>query len=173
MAEMNIGDVQLVSDGSTLTISRRDLPGLTISLDATGVEELIDFITSHFGTETNQRQTFRIPIHDSSGLSVQIRKDDKQYSVTPTNLSLTGIFIVLRPDDRLNLSQDDDLEVILEFEGETQMLHGIVRSCQDNGYGLLFPESMNSDQMNPSPEISRIVMELQRRWIALQMQSAR
>ena len=173
MAEITIDDVHVISDGNTLTFARLDLPSLTISLDATGVAELIDFITSLAGAEFNRRRTFRIPVHDSSGLSVQIRKDEKQYSVTPTNISLTGISVVLHPNDWLDLSQDDDLEVILEFEGETQTLHGVVRCCKDNGFGLFFPESMNGDQMDPSPEISRLVMELQRRWIALQIQIER
>ena len=42
MAEITIGEVHLISDGNTLTIAHRDQPNLTMSLDATGVEELIE-----------------------------------------------------------------------------------------------------------------------------------
>ena len=166
MAEITIGDVQFISDGKTLTIARRDQPNMTMSLDKAGVEELIDFVTSLAGTEFNRRQTFRVPVWDSSGLSVQIRKDETQLSVRPTNLSLTGIFVELRPDDWLDLAQDDDLEVILDFEGETHSYRGVVRRCETNGYGLFFPESMNAEQIEPPPGITQIVMELQRRWLA-------
>ena len=166
MAKTTIGNVRLISDGKTLTIARRDQPNMAISLDSTEVEELIDFVTSLAATEFNRRDTFRVPLWDSSGLSVQIRKDETQRLVTPTNISLTGIFVELRPDDWLDLAQDDDLEVILEFEGEAQSHHGVVRRCEDNGYGISFRDSMNGEQIDPPPGVTRIVMELQRRWMA-------
>jgi len=97
MVEITIGDVQFISNGKTLTIARRDQPEMAMSLDKKGIEELIDFVTSLAETEFSRRQTFRVPVWDSSGLSVQIRKDDTQLSVRPTNVSLTGIFVELRP----------------------------------------------------------------------------
>ena len=166
MAEITIGEMQLVSDGNTLTIARRDQPDFAVCLDADGFRELLDFVTTIAGTEFNQRQTFRIPLWDSSGLSVQIRTDESQVSVKPTNISLTGIFVEVHPDDWLDLQQDADVEVTLEFEGETQTHHAIVRRREGNGYGLFFPESMKGEEIDPPPGITRIVMELQRRWMA-------
>lgn len=166
MAKITIGVVELILDGETLTITRRDQPNMAISLDETGVRELIEFVTSFTGSKFNQRLTFRVPVGYSSGLAVQIRKNEIQRSVTPTNISLTGIFVELRSDDWLELALDDELEVILDFEGERQSCRGVVRRCADNGYGLFFPESMRGMILDPPPKITQIVMELQRRWIA-------
>ncbi len=164
--EITIGEIHLKSDGSTLTIARLNQPNITLNIDAKGVEELIDFVTSLTETKFNRRRNFRVPLWDSSGLSVQIRKDEKQLSATPKDISVIGIFVELRPDDWLDLKQDDDLEVILEFEGETQTYRAVVRRCEDNGYGLLFPESMKGNQINPPTELKRIVMKLQCHWLA-------
>lgn len=165
MAEITIGDAHLVSDGKTLTISRQGQKGLSLSLDAAGVAELIDFVTSLATTEFNRRQDFRVPLHNSSGLSVQIRKGDRLISVTPTNISVTGIFIELPRDDWIDFEQDDQLDVILEFEGESQSLGGVVRRCTENGYGLFFPKSMKGMELDPPAALTQVVMELQRRWM--------
>ena len=172
MAEITIGDAHLVSDGETLTIGRRGQRDLTLSLDAAGVAELIDFVTSLATTEFNRRQDFRVPIHHSSGLSVQIRKGDRLISVTPTNISITGIFIELPRDDWIDFEQDDQMSVILEFEGEKQDHRGVVRRCADNGYGLFFPKSMKGNELDPPAELSRVVMELQRRWMTRRAKTA-
>jgi hypothetical protein len=166
MAEITIGDVRLVADGNKLTIARRGQRDLTLSLDAEGLEELIDFITSLAGDESNQRQNFRVPVHESSGLSVQIRKDKKLLSVIAKNISVGGVFVELRPDAWIDLAQEDELEVLLEFEGITQSYRGVVKRRADNGYGLLFPDSMKGNEVDPPEELRQMVMELQRRWIA-------
>lgn len=173
MAEITIGDAHLISDGNTLTIGSRGQRNLTLSLDAAGVSELIDFVTSLAKTEFNRRQDFRVPIHDSSGLSAQIRKGQSLVSVMPLNLSVTGIFVELTRDDWIDFSQDDELEVILDFEGESQSHNGVVRRCADNGYGLFFPKSMKGKELAPPAELTRVVMELQRRWMARRAKPAR
>jgi hypothetical protein len=166
MKEINIGGVRLFSDGNTLTITGRIQPDLTVSLDSVEVEMLIHFVLSLAGTGSNRRQSFRVPLHEPSGLSTQIRVNQKQLSVTPTSISVTGIFVELRPEDWLDLAIGDILDVILEFEGEIQTYHGSVRRGEAKGYGLFFTESMNGEEIDPPPELLRLVMELQHRWMA-------
>jgi len=50
--------------------------------------------------------------------------------------------------------------VVLEFADETHTYLGPLRRRAVNGYGLLFTESMNCKQVQPPPDISRILMEL-------------
>ena len=109
MAEITIGDVRLVADGCKLTIARRVQRDLTLSLNTEGFEELIDFITSLAGDKSNKRQNFRVPVHENSGLSAQIRKDKKLVSVIAKNISVGGVFVELRPDAWIDLAQDDEL----------------------------------------------------------------
>ena len=173
MSEIIIGDIQLNCDGNTLTFTCDDEQDMAISLDEAGVRELIGFATSLTGSEFNQRVSFRIPLWNSCGLSVQIRKDKFERLVTPTNISLTGIFVELRSDDWLEMAMDDELEVILDFDGEIQSCRGVVRRCELNGYGVFFPESMKEEQLDPPQKITRIVMELQRRSMVRHAQRVR
>ena len=166
MAEITIGDVSFISDGKTLTISRHKQSDRSVTLDRTGVEELIDFLASLAETEFNRRQTFRVPLWDSSGLYAQIRTEETELQVTPTNVSLTGIFVQPRGDDWLDLELGDNVEVNLDFEGQALSYLGVVRRCENNGFGLFFPVTMNAEEIDPPPELTRIVMELQRRWMA-------
>jgi len=167
MAETTIGDAHLISDGKALQITSRKQPELTVLFDAAEVEQLLDFIASLARTGSHRRQSFRVPLHKSSGLSTTIRVGQKLLPVTPTSISVTGIFVELQPEDWLDLALGDVLKIILKFEGEVQKYHGIVRRCEANGYGLLFTESLSGEEINPPPDLSRLVMELQHRWIAL------
>jgi len=173
MADITIGDIHLISDGNTLTISGRHQPDKTVCLNSAEVEQLIDFVSSLAGTGSHRRQSFRVPLNESSGLTAQIRTSGQLIDVTPTSLSLTGVFVVLHPDHWIDLAQGDIVEVFLEFEGETHMYHGSVRRREVNGYGLFITESMNGEQIEPPPDISDIVMELQRRWMARRAKSVR
>ncbi len=171
MAEIAIGDIQLHSDGNTLTISGRNQPDMTVCLNASEIEQLLNFVSSLAGTGSRRRQSFRVPLNESSGLKVRILTEGRLVEVIPTSLSLTGVFVVVPPNEWIDLAQGDILEVILEFENETHTYHGSVRRREVNGYGLLFTESMNGRQIEPPPDISRIVMELQRRWMALRVKA--
>ncbi len=166
MPEITISNVHLVSDDEFLTIIRLDQPDVRISLDSAGVKELINFVTSHAGSELDRRRTFRVTVWDNSGLTVRLRSGGNECPATPTDISLTGIFVKLCPADWIDLALDDELEAILEFGGRTQTYRVLVRRSQANGYGLLFADSLAGEQINPPPGVTGIVMELQRRWVA-------
>jgi len=166
MAEITIGDVQLASDGRSLTIRRKDQPNVAIGLDTQGVEQLIEFVTSLVGAEFNRRRTFRVPVGVASVISVVIQAGKKSVSVTPRNISLTGIFVEAPSSEKLTLSHGDVCQVSLDFEGRKCTLGGVVRRCVDNGYGIFFPETMKGEEIEAPSSLVRIVMELQRRWVA-------
>jgi hypothetical protein len=166
MTKIMIGDVQFSTNGKELTIARGNEQKLTLLLDQKGVENLIEFVTSLAECEFNRRQTFRVAVWSSSGLSVQIRKNKSLVSVRPTSLSISGIFVELAPDDWIDLALGDQLEVVLEFEGQKHSQRVVVRHREPNGYGLQFCASMATEQIDRLPEITQIVMKLQRSLLA-------
>lgn len=172
MKEIVIGDVRLVADDNSLTIARLGRSDVTVSFDSDGVRELIDFANSLADTEFNRRRTFRVPLWNSCGLAAQMCAAERQVSVTPTSISLTGISVVLSPDHWIDLPEGAVVEVTLNLEGESEMLHGIVRQCTDFGYGLSFAESTKGERIEPPPTLAQIVMDLQRRWMIRRMRHA-
>lgn len=167
MAEITIDDVRLISDGQSLKIVLPDdRSDLTAIFDAEGIEKLLGFVNSNSETSIDQRRSFRVPIYDWSGLKVQIRKDEKQLPVHAKDISVTGIFLMLAPDDPFDLSIEETAELVLEFEDETQIHPAIVKRHYDDGIGFLFSDSIKDGQADPPAELSKMVMELQRRWIA-------
>lgn len=164
--EATIGDLRLVSDGQKLTITFRYQPDMTVSLDRLAIDELIDYVGGLAVDEFNRRQTFRVPVWDSCGLSAQLCLGTKLLAVRATNLSLTGIFVELPPEDWVDLKVHDRLDIALRFEGRSGTYRVEVRRREGNGYGLFFLDSMRAEQIDSLPDITHVVMELQRRWLA-------
>ncbi len=166
MSEIIIGNVHLTSDGQCLTIASFSEPEVKFSLNSSEFKEMVYFIEALAGSEFDRRRVFRTPVWESSGLSVRLRTGVTEHVFRPTDMSLTGIFVKLYPDDWIKLALDQEVDVILNFEGESQLYRAVVRRCEDIGYGLFFLDSMVGEQIAPPPGITRIVMELQRRWLA-------
>ena len=168
MADITIGDVKFRSDGRTLTITPRDQPDKAISLDRNAFEKLLDFVNTLVQSEYsyNRRQAFRVPLWEACGLKVEICTGDAKFLTRPTDVSLTGIFVEFRPEDPVSLRVNDLVDVVMTFEGHTDTFRGIVKRVERHGAGLFFARSMHAEQMSPPPEITGLVMELQRQWIA-------
>jgi hypothetical protein len=111
------------------------------------------------------REDFRMEVANVSGLSVEIRKGNTYFTVKPTTLSLTGMFVEPRAGDWVSFAKGDEVEVIMEFEGKKLTNPAVVQRCESGGYALRFGESTSTKNTDPDPEIRRIVMELQRRWL--------
>jgi hypothetical protein len=165
MMEIDIDGARFVWDGKSLTIRSDDDPNLSISLNNSGVSELIKFIRLISENEFNQRLDFRVPLWHSCGLSVQIRKNNEQRMVTPKDISMTGIFVELRSDDWLELAENDDLEIILDLDGRKEHCDAVVGRCRNYGYGIFFTKSMRGEHVDPPSGIADIVMELQRKFM--------
>ena len=95
-----------------------------------------------------------------------IKKGDTLLSVIPKTISVTGIFVTPVPDQATELQENENVDVQLDYEGESQSYKALVRRCQVDGVGLFFTESMKGEQIDPPLKLSRTVMELQRRLIA-------
>lgn len=166
MEELTIGSLLFRSDGKTLTISARDRPDFSFSLERDGVEELIDYVSTLAGTDFNRRHAFRIPIWDSSGLLAVIREGQTETPVTPIDLSLTGMLARLPEESNVEPALEDEVIVTLEFHGVKSMYHAVVKRRTEFTCGLLFPETIVDGELNPPDSLVRVVMELQRQWLA-------
>ena len=168
MADTTIGDFRFRSDGRTLTIIPRDAPDKSISLDRNCFEELLDFVNTIVKSDYtyNRRQAFRVPLWESCGLKCEIRVDESLFLVRPTDISLTGIFVEFRPEDPVTLRVSDLVDVQMTMDGNTSTFRSIVKRVEGHGAGLFFARSRQAEQISPPSEITRLVMDLQRRWIA-------
>jgi hypothetical protein len=111
------------------------------------------------------RENFRMEVANVNELSVEIRKGNTYFTVKPTTLSLTGIFVEPRAGDWVSFAKGDEVEVIMEFEDKKLTNPAVVQRCESGGYALSFGTSASAKNADPDPQIRQIVMELQRRWL--------
>lgn len=174
MSEIVLGDVHVRKDGDVLTISSRQNPDFVVSLDTQAVDALSNFVAQVNEDSDNRRTTYRVPLHGMSAeLKTRIRKGGKQFAVTPTNISITGIFVIPKPGERrFTVEQREQVQVVLELDGHEHCIDAVVVRQQGNGIGFFFPEAMQGEQIQPPRELVELVMELQRRMIAKQAESS-
>lgn len=166
MSVINIGNISLQSDGEQLIVHHKGTPFDPITLQGEAVTELIDFIGEISGAEFNQRRTFRVKVTDGSGLSCRATVGEKVYDVAVGNISLAGLYMRFRPGDEIELPLEAEVELQLTFQGHTENVKGVVKRKDGRGYGLFFPASMKGDQVEPPAGLTRMVMDLQRKWMA-------
>ncbi|MFK7738321.1 MAG: PilZ domain-containing protein [Pirellulaceae bacterium] len=166
MPELEIGNLKLETQKRRLRIVNQADGQEITTLEEEQVEELIDFIVSLSYSEFNRRRSFRVPVKDASGLLVEMEKDGKQIPVRARDISVTGICIENNfcPGDELKL--EDEVVVQLEFEGNVDTIAGVVKRLEYETVGILFPDCLRGETIEPPEEIRRLVMQLQRRWIA-------
>lgn len=167
MKEMNIGDLQLSFDGKRLRVMGSNPELLEASLDGAEIERLYRFVGSVVGLSPNQRQSFRLGARALMDLGVSLVRDGRMFGATANDLSVTGISVQVNEGEALNIPQLEEVEVLLELGDLTLSQTAIVRRRDSQGYGLFFPNSMNGEHIEPSAELMALLLELQRRSLAL------
>lgn len=164
-AELAIANTRFIFDGSSLSIQVQDEeePERTLSFDLNAIEEIKGFLASLHLLDINRREAYRVPLHDCNLLTASIRWGTDSIAVIPKTISVTGVFVAPPSGQSLDLQEGDAVEITLGFGGQTQKLDALVRRCQPGGFGLFFKDSMTGEQIDPPPQLSRLVMELQRR----------
>ncbi len=163
MSALTLGDLVMEFSGTTLAVSHRNHPSELVRLDADSIARLRKYVQSLEPLETQRREAFRVPLEGLSELAVALVINGKDVPVVPLDISITGVYVKARATSKLDLAYDDSLDVKLQYEQETLTYRGVVRRCEPNGIGLFFPESLKGEQINPPPELSRIIMDLQRK----------
>jgi len=163
VAELTIHDTRFIFDGANLSIQNGEDPEQSVSFDLDAIEEIKSFLSALHVLDLNRREAYRVSLHDCHLLTASLRHDGELLEMIPKTISVTGIFVAPPSGHSLDLSEGDAVEIILGFEGQSQKLDALVRRCQPNGFGLFFKDSMTGEQIDPPSQLSRLVMELQRR----------
>ncbi|WP_149498424.1 PilZ domain-containing protein [Roseiconus lacunae] len=171
MAKLTLRDIELVYDGESLTICSVENEDARLTLDEHAVEELIHFVEtiqrskSAIPDDDNRRQSFRVPILRRDDLQVLIHFRGMEFEGRPENVSMTGVFIKASDRDPVQFQIGDEARLVLTCNDESIEMKGVVRRIARNGYGFFFPACLRFHQVDPPPEVRRLVMELQRRWM--------
>lgn len=173
MLRASFGTVQASLDGGLLTLTDAAAPGGQIRLDAEGMQSLVDFLVSAPARESNIRQAYRVAVRPTSGLTAGLHTGTTEIEAAPASISVLGIFLTPPAGTKLDLAMDQEVRLSLEFEGQKLTLRGVVCRQDSTGCGLLFPDSLKGEELDPPPLLSRIVMELQRRAVAERLQIAK
>ncbi|MEM6469001.1 MAG: PilZ domain-containing protein [Planctomycetota bacterium] len=177
-ANITLRDIQIAYDGQTLTICSVEDAEHKISMDSGAVEELIDFVQTiqrealKRDDGPNRRESFRVPVLASMELECELLVKGKRFEGKATNISMTGVYVEKQLSDPMELHIGDPAQVRLSCAGDTISLQAQVRRLGQNGYGLFFPVTMKGPVIDPPQELRRIVMELQRRWMAFRSDTA-
>ena len=109
-----------------------------------------------------QRLTFRVTVHGEVDLEAWLLFAGKKLAAKVGDVSAEGMFIKLDRGPFAPLKIDSKVYVVVDFEGETFGLHGVIRSQRAGGYGIFFPERDALGRTNPLSRFGRISASLQR-----------
>jgi hypothetical protein len=113
-----------------------------------------------FGQE--QRVTFRIAVKGRVDLDAWLLLAGKKLPAIVVDVSAEGMFVKLERGPLAALKIDSKVDVVVEFDGETFALHGVIRAEHAGGYGIFFPERDARGRTNPLGRFGRIWASLQR-----------
>jgi len=110
----------------------------------------------------DQRLTFRVRVRGGVDFDAWLLLAGKKLAAVVGDISAEGMFMALARGPIAALKVDGKVDVIIEYEGETLVMHGVIRSERDNGYGIFFPERDAMGSKNPLTRFGRISTALQR-----------
>lgn len=166
MTTTSIGTIDVRFDAGVLTLTDRQSPKTTLRFETAEIRSLAEFLNHLFLVESNARQAFRIPVSDYSGLTVELHRGDVRVAATPVTISLSGIFVRLPDSGAMTLSVGEEVDVTLHLSALTTTLHGQVSRRDRQGSGILFRSAFQGEQLDPPPDLTKIVMQLQRKHAA-------
>ncbi len=160
-----IGSMTAEFDGQTLTLVPPTGECNLVSLSMNQVYELYEFVSKFNRDKNCKRMAFRVPLFDSSLLSVQATFGLKILDVTPINISMTGVLVSVS-DPVPNIALGDQVNLAMTGQKNSLRLAGEIRSIRDRFVGIFFVDSVDGRELNPPPALSAMIMNLQREWLA-------
>jgi hypothetical protein len=112
--------------------------------------------------EQDQRLTFRVSVRGSADFEAWLMLAGKKLPAMVGDISAEGIFVTLVRGPLAALKVGSKVDVVIEFEGESFAMHGVIRSQRAGGYGIFFPERDAHGRVNPLSRFGRIWAALQR-----------
>tara|TARA_R110002072_G_scaffold93495_5_gene207129 strand:+ start:3873 stop:4472 length:600 start_codon:yes stop_codon:yes gene_type:complete len=133
------------------------------------VPEIMDFLQSYLCSQSNRRTGFRINLEQLRGIlngrfRVVIATDQGRISVTPIDLSLTGISIDAGHDFADNGAQVD---IILSYDAKQVVLPAIAvnQYAHVNRTAFHFIGVVRDGELEPPPEMEDIFQQLEALWL--------
>lgn len=112
--------------------------------------------------EQEQRGTFRVAVRRDSDIDASLHLAGKKLAASVGDISAEGIFLKLDRGPVGALKVDGKVDVEVTFDGDTFLLHGVIRSQHGGGYGIHFPPRDRAGRVNPIDKFERISASLQR-----------
>jgi hypothetical protein len=165
MSSIEIENITIFADGQSLMFQDRAKPRIQITLPASKLSDIIDFIRSVDPDMTERRRGFRVPVSPSSSLSVSVTFGSKSCLVTPLNLSLSGIYIAFLGHEIYEMSTGAHVNITLQLQDKTASLNGVVRRRDGNRYGIFFLDSIRHHELDPPDSLQVIYTTLERQWL--------
>jgi hypothetical protein len=117
-------------------------------------------------TVTNLRQSFRVPVIESSGLETIIRTFDAQeFHVVAHNITESGMEVEFPERTDYGLTPGASVSVELRFRGEIVLRSAEVRRISENYCGLVFASPLDVQSQNAAARMRGIVLSLQQMWL--------
>ena len=110
----------------------------------------------------DQRLTFRVAVRGNVDFEAWLLLGGKKLAAMVGDISAEGLFVTLVRGPMAALKIGSQIDVVIEFEGETFAMHGVIRSERAGGYGIFFPERDARGRANPLGRFGRISAALQR-----------
>lgn len=133
------------------------------------VPEIMDFLQSYLYSQSNRRTGFRINLEQlrtilNGRFRVIIATDQGRISVTPIDLSLTGISVEAGHDFADNGAQVD---IILSYDAKQVVLPAIVinQYATVNRTAFHFVGVVRDGELEPPPEMEDIFQQLEALWL--------
>lgn len=169
MKQIEIGGVTFAADESGLTLTRAGEPG-TLRLDPEGVSELLDFLRSVRVNQFNRRRGFRVPVL-TSNLRVTLHGGFGTVEALARDVSLSGIFLEFERHRMPDVHVEDPVQIGIILGDESTVMDGIVRRRTGDGFGIVFSHAADTNDPSPPAAFARIVMYLEREWLAARIRS--
>ena len=166
MSENSTGNVRVQLQDDDLVIDDPEGRTKRIIIPAYTIPALLEFLHSPSFDQSNRRGAFRVPVDSTSGLIVSVHavESDREWYVTPLNISMTGILLEMR--EETDLAVHTELVVTLRLGELRESVIGIVRRHQDNRYGIHFSKALSADEARPLDSLKQIVDHIKQDWMA-------
>ena len=169
MAEITFGNISIISRGDRLIFQDRENPKRQFALSPSTLTELVAFLRNMNPDGTEQRVGFRVPLSESKGLTARIAHDEKQIPVKPLDISLSGMLFELR-GDVAELPVGAELIVTLQHGQKNATLPALVCRRFENRYGISFPDSQLTGELDPPDSLLVIFKRLETEWFRKQIE---
>jgi hypothetical protein len=150
-----------------------DLKRLSIPFDADKVRELMTLLSNAIAQPFNARQTFRIPLKSALGKAIDVTgkivDGDKEIEVTPTSISMTGVFITSPNGLERPYEVGDQFIFQVQFEDHAASLNCTVKRVNEDGIGCFFNDSIKNEELDPPDNLVQMIVDIQRTWIKSKM----